>query len=93
MCIRDRHNARELPFPAMDSNALANQYRAKTDEEFLQLAGESEQLTPEARSVLKGELSKRRIEALAGNSQASNEQEPAVSTYLGSASAQSIGEF
>ena len=41
---------------------LAKAYEAKTDDELLHLAGESEQLTPEARVALKGELAKRRID-------------------------------
>lgn len=43
---------------------LAKAYEAKTDEELQQLAKHSEQLTPEAQAALRGELAKRRIDAL-----------------------------
>jgi hypothetical protein len=52
-----------------------------------------EQLTPNARSVLKGELSKRRIEGRTENSQSLNEREAAVRPDHGSASVQPIEEF
>jgi hypothetical protein len=42
---------------------LVNSYQTKTDGELLQLATNSEQLTPEAQSVLKSELARRRIDA------------------------------
>jgi hypothetical protein len=41
---------------------LVNLYTAKTDEEIAQLAEDPTQLTPEARSVLLGELTRRRID-------------------------------
>jgi hypothetical protein len=41
---------------------LSKLYQNKTDEELLQLATDREQLTPEAYSVLTGELTRRRIE-------------------------------
>ena len=46
----------------MQINDLTRAYETKTDEELLQLAEDSEQLTPEAHSALKNELAKRRIE-------------------------------
>ena len=45
----------------MQIQDLTKSYQAKTDEEILQLAANSEQLTPEAQSVLTGELARRRI--------------------------------
>lgn len=45
----------------MDVVELAHLYQAKTDEEILQLAGQAEQLTAEARAVLAGELTRRRL--------------------------------
>src|SRR5713101_656507 len=47
----------------MDIHVLANLYQSKTDGELLQLAAESDQLTLEARTALKGELAKRRLNA------------------------------
>jgi hypothetical protein len=47
---------------AMQRNDLSTAYQIKTDEELLQLAEDSEQLTPEAHFALKKELAKRRIE-------------------------------
>jgi hypothetical protein len=45
----------------MQIQDLTNLYQAKTDEELLRLAANSEQLTPEAHSVLTSELARRRI--------------------------------
>jgi hypothetical protein len=45
----------------MHIHDLAKAYQAKTDEELLQLAMASEQLTTQAHLVLTGELAKRRI--------------------------------
>ena len=42
---------------------LARAYETKTDEELLELATESEQLTHEAHSALTTELAKRRIDS------------------------------
>ncbi len=42
---------------------LLNSYQAKTDEELVRLATNSEQLTVEAQSVLRSELARRRIDA------------------------------
>jgi hypothetical protein len=47
---------------AMQIHDLARAYETKTDEELLELATESEQLTPEAHSALTTELAKRRID-------------------------------
>ncbi len=41
---------------------LAKAYESKTDEELLQLAMDSEQLTPDALAALRGELAKRRLD-------------------------------
>src|SRR5215470_4224806 len=46
----------------MNGGELNDLYRVKTDEELLQLANNLHQLTTEAQSLLKAELSKRRIE-------------------------------
>jgi hypothetical protein len=46
----------------MHIHDLVQAYQSKTDEELLQLAGDSQQLTPEAHSALTGELAKRRID-------------------------------
>src|SRR5262245_34987534 len=51
----------------MNVDQLAEQYRAKTDEERLQLASQLGQLTMEAQSILRGELSKRRIDIPPGS--------------------------
>jgi len=48
----------------MQIQDLARAYEAKTDEELLQLAMESEHLTLEAQSALTGELARRRIDGL-----------------------------
>ena len=45
----------------MQIQDLTKSYQAKTDEELLQLAANSELLTPEAHSALTGELARRRI--------------------------------
>jgi hypothetical protein len=45
----------------MDVIELAQLYQAKTDDEILQLAGQAEQLTAEARAVLAGEVTRRRL--------------------------------
>ncbi len=45
----------------MDVVELVHLYQAKTDEEILQLAGQAEQLTTEARTVLAGEVTRRRL--------------------------------
>ncbi len=45
----------------MQIQDLAKSYQTKTDEELLQLAASSEQLTPEAHSALTSELARRRI--------------------------------
>jgi len=47
----------------MGSGDLAGVYQAKTDEELLRLAMESDQLTPEAQAHLTRELAKRGISA------------------------------
>ena len=46
----------------MQIQDLAKSYQTKTDEELLHLAAHSEQLTPEAHSVLTSELARRRID-------------------------------
>jgi hypothetical protein len=48
---------------AMQIQDLARAYQTKTDEELLELATESEQLTPEAHSALTTELARRRIDS------------------------------
>jgi hypothetical protein len=47
----------------MQIEDLTKAYGAKTDEELLQLATESEQLTPEGHAALRVELAKRRIDS------------------------------
>jgi hypothetical protein len=49
----------------MPIHDLAVAYQTKTDDELLQLAGNPEQLTPEAHAALKSELAKRRIDSAA----------------------------
>jgi hypothetical protein len=49
-------------FVPMQIQDLTRSYQSKTDEELLQLAANSEQLTPEAHSVLTSELARRRID-------------------------------
>ncbi len=49
-------------FVPMQIQDLTKLYQAKTDEELLQLAANSTQLTPEAHSVLASELARRRID-------------------------------
>src|SRR6266566_6710217 len=46
----------------MQMQDLAKVYKTKTDEELLQLASDSEQLTPEAHAILRSELAVRRID-------------------------------
>ena len=50
----------------MQIQDLAKSYQTKTDEELLQLAASSEQLTPEAHSALTSELARRRIDQTKG---------------------------
>jgi hypothetical protein len=45
----------------MQIQDLAKVYQTKTDEELLQLSADSGDLTPEAHTVLAGELARRRI--------------------------------
>ena len=47
----------------MQLQALAEEYRSKTDDELVRLALERAQLTPEAKTVLDAELARRRINA------------------------------
>src|SRR5882724_12361065 len=46
----------------MQMQDLAKVYKTKTDEELLQLASDSERLTPEAHAILRSELAVRRID-------------------------------
>jgi hypothetical protein len=48
----------------MQIRDLVNLYASKTDEEIVQLAEDPAQLTPEAQTVLFGELTRRRIEGI-----------------------------
>ena len=45
----------------MHIHDLASAFQKKADDELLHLAGEIDQLTPEARSALHGELSARQV--------------------------------
>src|SRR5215470_3347152 len=78
----------------MNIDDLGDLYRAKTDEELLHLASETGQLTAEAQSILKAELSKRRIEVPSGGFLQTRETE---SQFLVShqpvAKIQSVREF
>ena len=47
----------------MQIDALTRTYRAKSDEELVQLASESDQLTPEGNTALAGELTRRNLVA------------------------------
>ena len=49
-------------FAPMHIEHLAKAYEAKTDEELLQLAGQANDLSPEAFTVLRGEMARRRID-------------------------------
>jgi hypothetical protein len=83
---------------AMQMQDLAKAYETKTDEELLQLTAHSEQLTPEAHAVLKGELAKRRIDGAErlkvqeGSNQGRVEQPTTSGTRLRSDSHE-VGEF
>lgn len=46
----------------MQTDFLAKAYAAKTDEELLQLAGQANDLTPEACTALRSEMARRRLE-------------------------------
>lgn len=50
-------------FAPMHIEYLAKAYEAKTDEELLQLAGEANDLTPDAFTALRSEMARRRIDA------------------------------
>jgi hypothetical protein len=93
-CFQVTSKRDEVRFVAMDVHELSEQYRAKTDEELLQLAGEVEQLTTEARSILRSELSRRRLDS--SQRIASQKQEPPTivsRSYSQPAVAQPVGEF
>jgi len=47
----------------MDTADLISNYQSKSDDELIQLAGDMEDLGPEARTILAAELSKRGISA------------------------------
>jgi hypothetical protein len=51
-----------IAYVVMEVHDLAEEYRAKADEELLRLATELERLAPEARDVLRAELARRRID-------------------------------
>ena len=50
-----------LVFAAMTLADLTKRYQEKSEEELLRFAADSLHLTPEARTVLRGELAKRPI--------------------------------
>jgi hypothetical protein len=82
----------------MPIHDLTVAYQTKTDEELLQLAGNPEQLTPEAHAALKSELAKRRIDSTAHlNVQEANDQsklgQHGVSGTLLLRESESVGEF
>ena len=82
----------------MHMRDIAKTYEEKTDEELLQLATESEQLTAEAHAALKGELAKRRIDSavhlkLAEKSERGRIEQPMPHAPLVLGDAQSVGEF
>jgi hypothetical protein len=83
---------------AMQIQDLARAYQTKTDEELAQLATESEQLTPEANSVLTGELARRRIGAAEhfkgkGRSDQGDIERPESLGPLSRPESQTVGEF
>jgi hypothetical protein len=53
----------DYDFAPMHIEYLAKAYEAKTDEELLQLAGEANDLTPNAFTALRSEMARRRIDA------------------------------
>jgi hypothetical protein len=82
----------------MPIHDLTVAYQTKTDEELLQLAGNPEQLTPEAHAALKSELAKRRIDSAAHlNVQEENDRsvlgQQRISETLPLRESESVGEF
>lgn len=82
----------------MHIHDLAQAFQTKTDEELLQLAMGSEQLTPEAQAALTGELARRGID-LAKQSNAQDESgrgrvgQPRASGIISLSDSHAVGEF
>jgi len=88
----------EVVFRAMPIHDLTVAYQTKTDEELLHLAGNPEQLTPEAHAALKSELAKRRIDSAAHlNIQEESDRrelgQQGMSEMLPLRESESVGEF
>jgi len=83
----------------MQPDHLVRLYQSKSDGELIQLAGEADQLTPEAHSLLSAELFRRRIpldSALPASKELHERAEIPLSfgvTWLGKESAESIDEL
>ena len=78
----------------MQIDELARTYQTKSDEELLQLASDAEQLTPEAHSVLTGELARRGIDFQEyWDTQTDETGARAESSARDQASALGVGEF
>ncbi len=82
----------------MHMQDIAKTYEEKTDEELLQLATKSEQLTAEAHAALNCELAKRRIDSavhlkLAEESERGKIEQPMAHAPLVLGDSQSVGEF
>jgi hypothetical protein len=88
----------EVVFRAMPIHDLTVAYQTKTDEELLQLAGNPEQLTPEAHAALKSELARRRIDSTAHlNVQEENDRselgQQRISETIPLSESESVGNF
>jgi len=77
----------------MQTDDLTKAYAAKADGELLQLATESEQLTPEARVALMAELAKRRIDSPEHLEVSKEGERPWTRPPLALGDSQSVGEF
>jgi hypothetical protein len=82
----------------MHIHDVVQAYQSKTDEELLQLAGDSGQLTPEAHSALTSELAKRRINRTAvlnvqNEIDSDSLRQPRTSVTLSRPDSHSVGDF
>jgi hypothetical protein len=88
----------ELRYVPMQIKDVAKAYEAKADEELIHLATESGQLTPEAKSALRNELAKRRIDSpkqlnLPEESEQGKIEQSGTRGALVLGDSQSVGEF
>lgn len=81
----------------MQIHEFAEYYRAKSDEELIQLAADPDQLTAEARIALHGELSRRQIDFVedspASQGDGGDAVQIAVSQRLGQGEQQGVRDF